>query len=67
MAIKIEDIRNMTVEEIGNKVISLREEIYKLQFEKKTGRIEKPHKIKEAKRTIARCLTILREKQDAKA
>ena len=66
MSIKPTDIRNMTQEEIRNKVITLKEEVFKLRFEKRTGRIEKPHKIKEAKKDIARCLTILREKENDK-
>jgi large subunit ribosomal protein L29 len=66
MTMKPEDIRNMTKDEISNKVSSLKEEVYKLRFEKKTGRIEKPHKMKEAKKDIARCLTILREKEHEK-
>ena len=65
MALKPEDIRNMTVEEISNKVIALQEELYKMKFEQKSGRVEKPHMIGETKRNIARCNTILREKQNA--
>ena len=65
MAIKPGDIRNMTQAEIGNKVISLREELFKLRFEQKAGRVEKPHRIRQAKREIARCHTILREKENA--
>ena len=64
MPLKPSDIRNMTEEEIEAKIASLREELFKLRFEQKTGRVEKPHRIKIAKREIARCLTILREKRD---
>ena len=62
MALKPEDIRNMTPDEINNKVLSLREELFKLQFEQKAGRVEKPHRIKSAKKDIARLYTILKEK-----
>ena len=65
MALKPDDIRNMTVDEINNKVISLREELFKLQFEQKAGRVEKPHRISVAKKEIARLYTILKEKSDA--
>jgi len=63
---KPNDIRNMTEEEIGNKIITLREELFKLRFEQKTGRVEKPHRIKEARRDVARCYTILAERKNAK-
>ncbi|MGB2706397.1 MAG: 50S ribosomal protein L29 [Candidatus Omnitrophota bacterium] len=64
MGIKPSDIRNMTEEEIGNKIISLREELFKLRFEQKTGRVEKPHRIEETRREVARCYTILAEKKN---
>ena len=66
MAIKAADIRNMTIEEIDHKIISLKEELFKLRFEQKTGRVEKPHRIKNTRREIARLLTILAEKKNAK-
>jgi len=66
MSLKAEDIRNMTVDEIENKVVTIEEELFKLRFEQKAGRVEKPHKIKQTKKDIARLKTILREKQNAK-
>lgn len=62
MSLKAVDIRNMTETEIGNKITSLREQLFKFRFEQKTGRVEKPHLIREAKKDIARCRTILKEK-----
>jgi len=66
MKLKPNDVRNMTEDEINNKVVSLREELFKLRFEQKAGRVEKPHRIEEARREIARCFTILLEKKNAK-
>jgi large subunit ribosomal protein L29 len=62
MKVKADDIRNLTEDEIHHKVIALREEIYKLTFEKRCGRIEKPHRISQVKKELARCLTVLGEK-----
>lgn len=62
MPIKPGDIRNMTEEEIDNKIISVQEELFKMRFEQKTGRVEKPHRIRQARRDIARLRTILKEK-----
>ena len=64
MSLKAKDIRNMTPAEIDNKIITLREELFKLRFEQKTGRVEKPHRIGQARCEIARCLTVLKEKND---
>jgi large subunit ribosomal protein L29 len=66
MALKPADIRNMTETEIGNKVTSLEEQLFKMRFEQRTGRVEKPHRIKETKKDIARLNTILKEKELAK-
>jgi large subunit ribosomal protein L29 len=61
--IKINELRNMTVDEINMKLEGLKKELYGLRTEAKAGRIEKPHKLSEAKRDIARCLTVIREKK----
>lgn len=63
MALKSNDIRNMAEAEIKNKIISLEEQLFKLRFEQKTGRVEKPHRMRETKKDLARCHTILREKR----
>ena len=62
MALKPRDIRNMTAAEIDQKIISLQEELYKFHFEQKSGRVEKPHKISQTKKDIARLRTIVKEK-----
>ena len=64
--IKANELRNMTVEEIRLKMETLKKELFGLRTEAKAGRIEKPHKISEARKDIAKCETIIREKADAK-
>jgi len=66
MGLKPKDIREMSPAEIDNKIISLKESLFKLRSEQKTGRVEKPHHIKAAKRDIARLRTILKERKGAK-
>ena len=65
MPLKAQDVRNMSEAEIVNKVVSLKDELLKMRVEKKAGRVEKPHRIRQARREIARCYTILREKSNA--
>lgn len=64
--IKANELRNMTVDEILQKVETLKKELYNLRTEAKAGRIEKPHKLSQARKDIARCETILKEKANAK-
>lgn len=63
---KANELRNMTVDEIRIKEESLKKELYALRSEAEAGRIEKPHKMNEIRRAIARCETIIREKGNAK-
>lgn len=63
--IKANELRNMTADEIRMKIEALKKDLFNLRTEAKAGRIEKPHKINEARKDIARCQTIIKEKIDA--
>ena len=56
------DIRNMTKEEIEQEIISLKEKLFNLRSERTSGRVERPHLMRSVRCDIARCLTILKEK-----
>ena len=56
------DIRKMSVEQINAKIADLKEELFNLKFQAALGNIEKPARMNEIKRTIARMKTILTEK-----
>ena len=59
---KIEEIRNLPKEDLLNKLRSLQEELYKLNFQKNTGQVDKPHKFSLIRKDIARIKTILNTK-----
>jgi len=59
---KANELRNMTIDEIRIKEESLKKELYALRSEAEAGRIEKPHKMNEVRKAIARCETIIWEK-----
>ena len=61
--IKANELRNMTADEIRLKIEALKKELFNLRTEAKAGRIEKPHKINEARKDIARCETVIKEKE----
>ncbi|MFH1856816.1 MAG: 50S ribosomal protein L29 [Candidatus Omnitrophota bacterium] len=62
--LKAKDLRNETIEELREKKITLSKELYELRFKAHSGQIEKPHKIKEIRRDIAKLLTVLKEKEN---
>ena len=64
--IKSNELRNMTVDEIRLKMESLKKDLFNMRTEVKAGRIEKPHKIHETRKDIARCETVIKEKSNAK-
>ena len=64
--ISANELRNMTSDEIRQKVDALKKELYGLRTEAKAGRIEKPHKIKDVRKDVARCETVLKEKVNVK-
>jgi large subunit ribosomal protein L29 len=61
--LKASEIRNMTKPEIEQKILSLKEQMFDIRAEFTSGRIERPHRLRQMKRDIARCLTILKEKK----
>ena len=56
------DLREMSAEDLVQKIATLREEITHLKLKRATSRLENPMKLKETKRDLARVETILREK-----
>jgi large subunit ribosomal protein L29 len=59
--LKAEKIRDMTEDEIVNRVRELHEEIFNLRFRNAMRQLQNPVLIRERKRDIARMQTILTE------
>lgn len=60
---KANQIKEMTSQELDEKVIELKNELFNLRFQLATGQLDNPMKIKSIKKDIARCKTILRDKE----
>ena len=60
---KNSEIRELTNEEILKKIDEYKEELFNLRFSQATGNIEKPSRIKELRKLVARMKTILRERE----
>ena len=58
---KVNEIREMSADELNQKLTSLKEELFNLRFQLATGQLENPMRIKDVKKTIARIKTIQRE------
>ena len=58
---KTSEIRELSPEEMQQKVDDLRQELFNLNFQHGSGQLENPQKLKQNKRDIARLKTIIRE------
>lgn len=65
---KIDEIRAMTPDQLGEALLNLKKEQFNLRFQKATGQLEKSSRINEVRKDIARVKTIARQKAaEAKA
>ena len=62
---KIDDIRGMTPDQLGESLLNLKKEQFNLRFQASTGQVEKTHRVDEVRKDIARIKTVLRSKQTA--
>ena len=60
---KTSEIRKMSTEEINAKITEIKDELFDLRMKQSTGAVEKPHKINEGRKTIARLKTVLNERK----
>jgi large subunit ribosomal protein L29 len=59
---KPSELRAMTADELKQEEANLRKELFNLRFQKVTGEIENPMRIKQTRKDIARVLTVITEK-----
>jgi large subunit ribosomal protein L29 len=62
---KTKEMRDKTDVELQNRQKELTEQLFKLRFQRATGRMENPMKIRQVKREIARIKTLLNERTRA--
>ncbi|MDI6689199.1 MAG: 50S ribosomal protein L29 [Actinomycetota bacterium] len=60
---KAKDIRELSDEELGQKLSEAKAELFNLRFQLATGQLDNPMKIGEVRRNIARIKTIKRERE----
>ncbi len=61
--VKARLLREKSVEDLVQQEQTLREQIFKLRFQKATGQAENPQKIAMVRKELARVLTVLGEKK----
>ena len=60
---KAAQMRDQTIEELQDRERDLAEQLFALRLQKVTGQLEKPARVKQVRKDLARVLTILHERQ----
>lgn len=60
---KAKEMRELSVEQLAEKLVAYRQELFNLRFQHATAQLENTQRIPEVKQNIARILTVLRTKE----
>lgn len=60
--LKTEELRNLTADELKEKLDGLKKELFSLRLQAKLGKLEKHSTVRMTKKDVARVKTILNEK-----
>ena len=60
----VEDLRKLSNEELEAKIKESKKELFDLRLKQSTGSLEKPSKIRELRKNVARMQTILKEREN---
>lgn len=60
---KIQELTALSKDELKAKAKSLKEELFKMNMQRYTGNVEKPHNFKVIKKDLARIETLLNKKE----
>ena len=60
---KANEIKEMTLVELNNKLVDLRKELFNLRFQHAVNQLDNPMRIKAVKKDIARVKTFIREQE----
>jgi large subunit ribosomal protein L29 len=61
--LRTRELRDLTDEELAERLSERRQELFNLRFQSATGALENPARLKLAKREIARILTVRHERE----
>jgi large subunit ribosomal protein L29 len=65
MAKAIEQFRGQTPDQLQDALLDLKREQFNLRFQAATGQLEKPHRVDQVRKSIARIKTLQRQQRPA--
>jgi len=60
---KVAEIRDKSADQLDDELLKLKKEQFNLRFQQASGQLENTSRMREVRRTIARVLTIRKQKQ----
>jgi large subunit ribosomal protein L29 len=60
---KIAEAREKSDQQIADRVLEVKKELFQLRFQQGTRRLDKPHQFKHLKHELAQLMTVERERQ----
>lgn len=67
ISLKANELRDLTDEELIDKMAETRKQLFNLRFQHATGQLDNPRKLRLVRQDIARIMTIQGERQQAEA
>jgi large subunit ribosomal protein L29 len=64
---KIGDVRAKSDDQLAGELQQLKREQFNLRFQRATGQLEKPGRVREVRRDVARVMTVQRQRELAQA
>jgi large subunit ribosomal protein L29 len=60
---KVEEVRELSDQELNDRIVATKKELFQLRFQKATRQLEKPHQFKHLRHRLAQLMTLERERQ----
>lgn len=58
----LKEIKELTSEEMSDRITHLRSEVFNFRLQQQAGQLEKPHLLRSLRREVARLRTILKQR-----
>lgn len=62
----IDEVRKLSDKELSEKVYELKGDLMTLRFQQRSGNLDNGSKLHDTRKTIAKCLTVQKERETAK-
>lgn len=60
---KIDEVKNLSDQELSEKIVAVKRQLFELRMQKATRQLDKPHQFKHARHQLAQLMTVERQRQ----